>query len=294
MPSGIFHTGVGCCLSELWQSRATDSINELLHTFFVQLTPFLGQGWINCKMQNITLARERLWRAYYSKLIEQQHYPKLVYKYLPINDNTLCALSKHSLWFSSINDYNDPYEGEIRLPKKIMDFAQDEYRIPYDSLNQLEKEYLDVFKSIQKDKIVCCFSKQPNNILLWSHYGKSHTGICLVFDPAQDVDLFLTLTPVSYQREFEPLDVWEKPQDLVMQLFFRKSIDWKYEKEYRLLRSGKPSLIKYNSASLKSVIFGAKTKDEDIEAIRMILKATVEYKRTYLHDKSFKLRIRKI
>ena len=46
MPSGISHTGVECCLSELWQSRATDSINELLHTFFVQLTPFLGQGWI--------------------------------------------------------------------------------------------------------------------------------------------------------------------------------------------------------------------------------------------------------
>ena len=45
MPSGISHTGVECCLSELWQSRATDSINELLHTFFVLQIPFLEQGW---------------------------------------------------------------------------------------------------------------------------------------------------------------------------------------------------------------------------------------------------------
>ena len=52
MPSGISHTGVECCLSELWQSRATDSINELLHTFFVQLTPFLGQGWDSSEYMN--------------------------------------------------------------------------------------------------------------------------------------------------------------------------------------------------------------------------------------------------
>lgn len=239
-------------------------------------------------------AREYLWRKYYNTLIVQRQYPRFVYKFLPINAYSLSALIRHSLWFSSLDDYNDPYEGEFYLHDKIKEFARNEYNLHDQDLDQFEEEYLAVFKTIQEDKIVCCFSKRPNNILLWSHYGKSHTGICLEFDPLLDADLFLTLTPITYQIKFEPLDVWDKPQDLITHLFFRKATDWKYEKEYRVLRIGKPALIKYEPTSLRSIIFGAKAKEEDIETIRLILRDSVSYKQAHLNKKSFKLIINKL
>ena len=219
--------------------------------------------------------RENLWKQYYNSLIAQRNYPRYVYKYLPVNENTLGSLLKHSLWFSSLDDYNDPYEGEIRLHDKIIEFAQTEHNLHHQDLDQFEKEYLAVFKSIQDNKSVCCFSKQPNNFLLWSHYGKSHTGICLEFDPFLDADLFLTLTPITYQNKFEPLDVWDNPNDLITQLFFRKAAAWRYEEEYRVLRNGKPALIKYEPTAL-------------------ILKDSVSYKQTRLNKKSFKLNIKKL
>lgn len=34
-----------------------------------------------------------------------------LYKFREINTNNLSALENNQLWFSSINDFNDPFEG---------------------------------------------------------------------------------------------------------------------------------------------------------------------------------------
>ena len=33
---------------------------------------------------------------------------------------------------------------------------------------------------------ISCFSEEPDNMLLWSHYGNKHTGICIGFKVYQE------------------------------------------------------------------------------------------------------------
>ena len=49
---------------------------------------------------------------------------------------------------------------------------------------------------------VLCLSERPDDILLWSHYGNCHSGLCLEFDAAGYPDTFPRLRPVTYQEEY--------------------------------------------------------------------------------------------
>ena len=49
---------------------------------------------------------------------------------------------------------------------------------------------------------VLCLSERPDDILLWSHYGNSHDGLCLEFDARNYPAAFPRLCPVVYQREY--------------------------------------------------------------------------------------------
>ncbi len=49
---------------------------------------------------------------------------------------------------------------------------------------------------------VLCLSERPDDILLWSHYGNSHSGLCLEFDAAGHPDVFPRLRPVTYQEKY--------------------------------------------------------------------------------------------
>jgi hypothetical protein len=76
-----------------------------------------------------------------------------------------------------------------------------------------------------------------DNLLLWSHYGDSHKGVCLGFDipegePGKNYD-----TDVLYQPSVLP-----KPErqedvniDLAVRLLHTKHESWSYEQEVRMV-----------------------------------------------------------
>jgi len=52
---------------------------------------------------------------------------------------------------------------------------------------------------------------------------------------------------------------------------YTKSIDWQYEKEYRIYKE-KPGLYKINAIAIKEIVFGIKTTEKDIRSIKRLCK----------------------
>lgn len=113
-----------------------------------------------------------------------------------------------------------------------------------------------------------CLSKTWKSPVMWAHYGDKHKGVCLCFEVDQSrlheviykpdkLTTLLSNKPSLSDFDFEALKI----------LISTKSIEWEYEKEYRLLLKyseadscdeGKHYLKFYSGFRLEEVILGAR------------------------------------
>ena len=128
---------------------------------------------------------------------------KFLYKYRPladdscdckINKNTLRLLENGELFFSKPSDFNDAFDSKIEydtsvssaeITKYLCEQGVDEGVI-YNIIGQINQGTLSVSDIISSngsgyaDSLkILCLSKTEKNILMWSHYAKDHTGICV-------------------------------------------------------------------------------------------------------------------
>lgn len=78
---------------------------------------------------------------------------------------------------------------------------------------------------------VCCFSTRVDDILMWAHYCDSHKGVVLEVDPkliANENQWF----KVNYSTQRVKIGLTGKVS--VEELIGQKSVDWTYEKEWRI------------------------------------------------------------
>jgi hypothetical protein len=99
---------------------------------------------------------------------------------------------------------------------------------------------------------------------MWSHYSSHHQGFVLEFETS--FEPFNKLQRVNYvdkMPRFELSDfVRNQNHDKLRQLFCTKSLDWAYEKEWRLLHEKGDSLYAYDRKALKSIYFGPRMSEE--------------------------------
>src|ERR1017187_4839121 len=73
---------------------------------------------------------------------------------------------------------------------------------------------------------------------MWSHYADHHRGICLEFgtdtSPLKPINPLVGARKVDYLPDY-PKWVPHTIGDLDVHVLLTKSIDWKYEQEYRVL-----------------------------------------------------------
>lgn len=146
-----------------------------------------------------------------------------------------------------------------------------------------------------------CLTEIPDSLLMWAHYGASHTGFVVGFDtsnsffhsPRSEKDEFYHLRRVSY-RATRPggvlLDL-DSPE-----LFLCKSEHWSYENEWRILKplkdassvisspSGNIHLFAYPREAIKSITLGMRSSDHLREVLRSELKAHQEYQAVDLYE----------
>ncbi len=87
---------------------------------------------------------------------------------------------------------------------------------------------------------VLSLTETPDNLLMWSHYGDNHKGVVLGFDEthpfflgAEIVAGLSRLNRVEYNQRRPVLSVTTRDNP---KIFLRKSTEWAYEKEWRLIR----------------------------------------------------------
>jgi len=106
------------------------------------------------------------------------------------------------------------------------------------SAEEIQKEILSRIQTIDSTYGILSLTKTNKNLLMWAHYADDHRGavVELEFDDEflyQDDPNRKFASAVKYSRERARIPINE---DILMEHFFVKSPEWKYEEEIRVIR----------------------------------------------------------
>lgn len=208
---------------------------------------------------------------------------KVIYKYFRVNQYLYDTLISNQLYFSSIKQFNDPYDCHLAL---FEDISEEDFKtyLDYTFSEEAREKYLAAFKKKPKEFVqpfidmykgilnyygICCFTKAKDNILLWSHYSDSHKGVCLGFDYDKMTKKFPQFDEVEYADTPFYFNL-KNPSESVAKTVLRKSKDWYYEQEIRFLMERSKSIDFYQDALLE-VNFGAKCNKRDVMNIQYLI-----------------------
>lgn len=215
-------------------------------------------------------------------------------------------LKNGKIRFSPIGQFNDPFELEPTITplsrnylgyisrlseEEIVDINHSEE----DRIFSSEREcQIDEYQKIYKEKIsrygvlsltsnddVNPFlsvsvpeKKDPRtNILMWSHYAKSHSGFVIEFDtqflPGSEI------VKVEYSNNRDYLTFADINDSNFQKIFYRKSKEWEYEQEYKVvLPLSEASIIDekyhffdFNKKRIRSITFDCMMDEEKKQEI---------------------------
>lgn len=167
-------------------------------------------------------------------------------------------------------------------------------------------------KHIKNDCSVICFTRNymsegicqlgGNHPAMWAHYADDSKGVCIVLDEKtlmeNNKDLlseyFHKIEEVCYCHNCSPDDsivedeysnVSDFLQKNYQELFFKKYVDWSYEKETRLLIEA-PELFLNIKGAIKYIILGGRIKEDKVKQVidLMISPESNVYKYLDLHS----------
>lgn len=160
----------------------------------------------------------------------------VIYKYCRGTNRAWRTAITPKIWLCQAGKFNDPFDCAFLYncrSKEIYD-RETEYQLAVkENLEQFEQDKKS--KSFQEKIFVSCFSEKCDSMLMWSHYGDEHKGICFGYDLhtlIRKYDFF----PVIYSKKMPQ----ESELDLhngngLLKSILTKSIDWSYEQEWRIV-----------------------------------------------------------
>lgn len=218
----------------------------------------------------------------------------MLYKYFSVSEYSISNLIRNELYCQNYKAFNDPFECWFILKEGIPDPEKEPDR--FDKVCQAwgyEKEsndgffddyylYMEELESYQPNiqkflngARISCFSKEIDNLLMWSHYADGLRGFCLEFDESLlmsvETEKEASIIPVLYAMDPPLVDkmlfsladdqIWyhemameEDPNSpmlldyeqalkdatQLLESLYTKTIatkpkQWKYEKEFRLV-----------------------------------------------------------
>ncbi len=161
---------------------------------------------------------------------------------------------------------------------------------------------------------ILCLCENHRNILMWSHYARNHEGFVVGFESHDEFFKHKRDEPfeighlrsVDYvkRRPSIHIDMIKNPELKTPDFIFSKSLDWSYEREWRIVRflNGAdkvcPSdvyLFKVPSTAIRQVIFGFKASDflkkNLLESKRIPELAHVEFTKAVVSRNDFEMDI---
>ena len=256
-------------------------------------------------------------------------YPRFFYRYISLDSTENKSINKlrdiiveSTLWLSSRDAFNDPFDTKAKVtiqgpPDKLrnkikkllkthkpeLGGVQRNQEIDRKMANQSEL-LKNINNSAEKSFMnigACCFTTNPRNLLMWSHYANQHKGIVLQFEVAKDTSAFLKTLPVNYVKDY-PIINWVNETDKeIRKGFLNKFEDWAYESEWRIVHVvGANSYIDFKPEALTGVVFGCKSDNNIKGVINQLLTErknknmpSVKIYNAFMHDSKYKIVIKR-
>ena len=196
---------------------------------------------------------------------KNERMPDSLFKYKSANNHIYDLICDDLLFLEKIERLNDPYEAQLfydiekiakefsfknrKVVKKELDGGEIEaeyYKeMDDDGKNELNSIIHEINDKLKNMISINCLSERNDINPLWAHYADNHRGICIEYDLKNCGNNFLkTLCfPVNYVEKND------STEDLISLIVYKnfdewhflyksadtKSIDWKYENEWRIV-----------------------------------------------------------
>lgn len=221
----------------------------------------------------------------YVKQHMQAPLPQRLYKFRTVEGAALKSIIKsQTLRFSNPLDWNDPFDGQIRIDTKntqaeIAKFLKyHQPTIARARAREIGKKAIHssanwhrFVNHAARERMalqgLCCFTSEWSPILQWSHYANSHKGVALGFDPRQDLEFFGSPLKVNYVQEYPVLNYVNQSVECLAALLTAKSVVWAHEKEIRIWQAS-PGDHAFNPAALTDITFGVRCQAKQISEVR--------------------------
>ena len=232
----------------------------------------------------------------------------MLYKFFKYSEFLLSSIINGQLYFSKVEDFNDPFEARFRykidnLNKKELERTIAEFISPnsdiiqkyIDSPYELEQRLNKINDYQYDNKGVCCFTSLSNllNVYMWAHYANSSKGVCIAFDESLhfvhkeciEKHSFIAdpqkhaVKYISHFPKCNPLDKDHfKPADLLI----LKQEAWQNEEETRFI-SPKHGLHYFEKNKIKAIYFGSGLNKDKKKTISSLVEM-LPYKNVQLYD----------
>lgn len=250
--------------------------------------------------------------------------PTRLYKYRslagPAARWTEAIVRKNELFFATRRHFNDPFDcrpcfvtkaSATQKQKFLRGVLKSGGYPPATTHSKLAKELIDhpAYEDALNDAIqhvedrldnqtgILCLSKQPDNILMWSHYADSHQGICLVFEGEKGSCPFPAAKRVHYQPGLPVCNpVVASREEMKHLILFTKLDKWSYEDEWRLISGNGCGSKPFTPQILKEIILGARITEESEALVRSWIKwrwHPVKLRRAVLRRDQYGITIRR-
>ncbi len=219
--------------------------------------------------------------------------PNVLYKYGKFDEYTEKIFTHNDIYFSSPNGFNDPfdskphltYDGTLKERKRFLcKMYQKKYpqRSKEEILADVEMEIITKGRDriiledalgkarelLRKKLGICCFTEIRDNILMWAHYAKQHTGFCLEF--GVNNEFFRPSTQAikieydGFRPELNVMQLDSYPKAKLGEALLVKADDWLYEQEWRIVDHEKgEGTQNFPEDALKGVILGCRISQEN-------------------------------
>jgi hypothetical protein len=225
---------------------------------------------------------------------------RFLYKYKSIDEaDPISAerlrdlLVRSRLWLSSPADFNDPFDMSARIVanasgKELLERVKALLEIYNLSRRERERRRRILMRApiaklesalgeiYDKNKArvgIFSFAGDAKNILMWSHYAKDHTGVCIQFERARDFKTFSGAVSVDYSSEYPEINWVKDFRESLSTVMLRKHEGWFYEKESRIVVAGGAHTYKwFDPKAVVGVILGCRSTAGGRAIIDSILK----------------------
>lgn len=247
--------------------------------------------------------------------------PAYFYKFVPFDRKDI--LENGLIRFAPIGSFNDPFELEPTITPLSRNYLNHTKKLSDKEIQKINSTKTDIDYSISRMNEMDAYRKKykeeiekygvlslssnmminpilsvsmpdkkdpRTSVLMWSHYSNNHKGFVIEF--RADFVEGISIEEVEYSNEREVLTFEDIEDNSFNRVFFKKSIEWGYEQEYRaILPLDKCTkivqenihLFEIKKSSINSICFGCAMSKEEKIIIKNIIEQDSELNSVDLH-----------